>query len=104
MFQKKEYIYSESLGVCRIDNITKLSLKNQEHRLYYVLRSNSIKTKTSYIPVEGHKVKLRKLISREQALNECNNGLKNIKNELELEEIAFVLDKNIEELKTIWTK
>lgn len=99
MFQKKEYIFSESLGVCRIDDIAKLSSKSEEQRLYYVLKPEFDKTKTSYIPVEGHKVMLRKLISKEQAIELFEHGLPDIEQESELEEIAYVLDKSIEEVR-----
>lgn len=58
MFEKKEYIYSETLGVCRVDDVTKLSLNRGLPMTYYVLRSVSNKDKVSYIPVEHHQVQL----------------------------------------------
>ena len=75
MFQKKEYIFSESLGVCRVDDIAKLSSKSEEQRLYYVLKPEFDRSKTSYIPVEGHKVLLRELISKERAAELFEQGL-----------------------------
>lgn len=101
MFQKKEYIYSESLGVCRVNDIAKLSAKSEEQLLYYVLRPELNQSKISYIPVEGHKVQLRPLISAEQAEEIFEHGLKDMKNELELSEIAYVLGKSIEEIKQV---
>lgn len=99
MFQKKEYIFSESLGVCRVDDIAKLSSKNEEQRLYYVLKPEFDRTKTSYIPVEGHKVLLRELISKERAEELLKQGLPDIEQDAELGEIAYVLGRSLEELK-----
>lgn len=68
MFQKKEYIFSDSIGACIVEDIVKLSAqKNATPILYYVLRSVNDKKKTSYIPVENHKSLLRPLISLEEA-------------------------------------
>lgn len=58
MFEKKDYIYSETLGVCRVDDVTKLSLNRGLPMTYYVLRSVSDRDKVSYIPVEHHQVQL----------------------------------------------
>ncbi len=104
MFQKKEYIYSESLGVCRVEDITRLSSKSEEQLLYYVLRAEFDKSKTSYIPVEGHKVVLRALISKEQAMDRFEHELQDIDHEPELEEIAYVLGKSLEEVKQVKAK
>ncbi len=101
MFQKKEYIFSESLGVCRVDDIAKLSSKNEEQRLYYVLKPEFDRTKTSYIPVEGHKVLLRELISKERAEELLKQGLPDIEQDAELGEIAYVLGRSLEELKEL---
>lgn len=68
MFQKKEYIYSEAMGVCRVEDVTSLSVKQGTPVLYYVLRSAYQKDKVAYIPVEHHAVTLRQLISKEEAL------------------------------------
>ncbi len=67
MFEKKEVIFSESLGVCQVAELTKLSAKNGEQVLYYGLKSIEDKKKVSYIPVENHQVQLRSLISVEEA-------------------------------------
>lgn len=90
MFEKKEIIYSESLGVCQVAELTKLSAKNGEQVLYYGLRSVSDKKKVSYIPVEHHKVMLRPLISREEALELKDNPPDNM-DELRREEVEYVL-------------
>lgn len=68
MFQKKEFIFSDSIGVCVVEDIVKLSAqKNAAPILYYVLRSVIDTKKTSYIPVENHRSLLRPLISMEEA-------------------------------------
>lgn len=67
MFQKKQYIYSETLGVCQVENITQLSAGRGEPLSYYVLRPVFDKTEVSYIPVEHHQVVLRELFTEEEA-------------------------------------
>lgn len=68
MFQKKEKIYSETMGVCVVDDIVKLSDNRKDTYEYYLLRSVYDKTKKAYIPVENHNVLLRNLITKEEAL------------------------------------
>lgn len=69
MFQKKQIIFSESLGVCQVDNIVQLSAsKDAPQVAYYVLRPLVGKEKVSYIPVENHQVTLRELFTKEEAL------------------------------------
>lgn len=67
MFQKKQYIYSETLGVCQVENITQLSAGKGPQVAYYVLRPVFDKTEVSYIPVENHQVVLRELFTEEEA-------------------------------------
>ena len=38
MFEKKTYIYSESMGVCYIEDVTKLITARKTEVMYYVLR------------------------------------------------------------------
>lgn len=91
MYQKKDYIFSETFGVCRIEDVTKLNRKNEEQRMYYVLKS--IETgKTSYIPVEGHKVLLRPLVTKAEAM-EKRDTIDKEKQLLEWKEIEYVLSK-----------
>jgi len=68
LFQKKEKIYSETMGVCVVDDIVKLSDNRKDTYEYYLLRSVYDKTKKAYIPVENHNVLLRNLITKEEAL------------------------------------
>ena len=67
MFEKKTYIYDEEMGVCFIEDITRLATKNKQELGYYVLRSVYRKDKVAYIPVENHEVQLRELITKEEA-------------------------------------
>ena len=69
--------------------------------MYYVLKPEFDRTKTSYIPVEGHKVLLRELISKERAEELLKQGLPDIEQDAELGEIAYVLGRSLEELKEL---
>ena len=66
MFQKKQKIYSETQGVCIVENIVQLPAGKGETLPYYVLKSISDE-KTSYIPVNNHQVSLRELFTEEEA-------------------------------------
>lgn len=68
MFQKKDMIFSETLGVCSVDDIVKLADNKKDTYYYYLLRSVYDKSKKAYIPVENHSVQLRELITKEEAL------------------------------------
>lgn len=68
MFQKKQYIYSETQGACVVDNIVQLPAGKGATVPYYILKSVFDSGKVSYIPVENHKVVLRELFSKEEAL------------------------------------
>lgn len=92
MFEKKDILYSESLGVCQVAELTKLAAKNGEQILYYGLRSVADKKKVSYIPVEHHKVLLRPLITKEEALELKDNPPENM-SELQREEVEYVLSR-----------
>ena len=96
MFEKKQIIYSESQGVCRVDNIVSLSaVKGEPGVPYYVLKSVFDDSKVSYIPVENHQVVLRELFTKEEAL-----ALKDSKEAKEIEvlwqAITYVLEQQSE--------
>lgn len=93
MFNKKDVIYSETIGVCRVEDITKLQQKSGKAYMYYHLRALNNKSKSAYIPVENHEVNLRKLITKEEAQNRQN--LEELK-ETERQEIEYVLKINKE--------
>ena len=67
IFQKKDIIFSEAIGVCRIEEITNLTRQNGKSITYYGLRSVKDRNKTAYVPVENHSVVLRNLIDVETA-------------------------------------
>ena len=66
MFQKKQKIYSETQGVCIVENIVQLPAGKGATLSYYVLKS-VLDEKTSYIPVKNHQVNLRELFTEEEA-------------------------------------
>ena len=68
LFQKKDMIFSETLGVCSVDDIVKLADNKKDTYYYYLLRSVYDKSKKAYIPMENHSVQLRELITKEEAL------------------------------------
>lgn len=67
MFQKKQKIYSETQGVCIVENIVQLPAGKNTKVPYYVLKPVLNTEKVSYIPVENHQVALRELFTREEA-------------------------------------
>ena len=66
MFQKKQKIYSETQGVCIVENIVQLPAGKGQMLPYYVLKS-IMDEKVSYIPVNNHQVILRELFTEEEA-------------------------------------
>ena len=66
MFQKKQKIYSETQGVCIVENIVQLPAGRGQTLPYYVLKS-IMDEKVSYIPVNNHRVNLRELFTEEEA-------------------------------------
>ena len=55
VYAKKDIIYSSTMGLCIVSDITKLSAdKNLTPVPYYVLKSYYDKTHVAYIPVEKH--------------------------------------------------
>ena len=92
LFQKKEVIFSDTIGVCRVDDIVKLSDNKKDTYHYYLLRSVFDKAKKAYIPVENHTVHLRALISSEEALKYQKEDNFNEKSDQLKNEIKYVLD------------
>ncbi|MCI6790880.1 MAG: CarD-like/TRCF domain protein [Lachnobacterium sp.] len=96
MFEKKQIIYSETMGVCQVDNIVSLSATRGEAGVpYYVLRSLTDKSKVSYIPVDHHQVALREIFTRQEA-QEMLGTEELKKNPLLKEAVEYVL-RNEEE-------
>ncbi|MDD6072544.1 MAG: CarD family transcriptional regulator [Clostridiales bacterium] len=90
MFEKKDIIFSETLGVCQVAELPKLSSKAGEQIPYYGLKSIYDKSKVSYIPVEHHQVQLRELISYEEAKKLLDNPPENL-DKLLLQEAEYVV-------------
>ena len=95
MFQKRDIIYSETLGVCTVDDIVKLSDSRKDTYSYYLLRSLFDKTKKAYIPVENHSVKLRELISLEEAQVLKDSDDFDQYSQIAKDEVTYVLDKKV---------
>ena len=101
MFQKKEIIFSETIGVCVVDDIVKLADNKKDTYNYYLLRSVHDQTKKAYIPVENHTVQLRNLITLKEALelrdDECFDG----QSEQVKGEVRYVIEKNTSAMKSV---
>lgn len=97
VFEKKQYIYSETMGVCQVTDIVKLAANNRmgEPVPYYLLKSVSDKSKVAYIPVEKHQVTLRPLISREAAEAVTEDELAKM-SDLKKAEVRFVLGQTMD--------
>ena len=68
MFQKDDYVFYESGGICKIFDIQFAPLDSMPaDRQYYVLQSVHDHNGVSYVPVDSDKVFLRKLLNREEA-------------------------------------
>lgn len=101
MFQKKEVIYSETIGVCIVDDIVKLSDNRKDTYNYYLLRSVYDKTRKSYIPVENHTVQLRSLITLKDALELQDDDSFNAQSEQVKGEVRYVIEKNTSDIKRV---
>lgn len=68
MFQKDDYVFYESGGICKIFDIQFAPLDSMPaDRQYYILQSVHDRNGVSYVPVDSDKVFLRKLLNREEA-------------------------------------
>lgn len=90
MYDKNDVIYSEGIGVCKVSDIVNLTVNKRPPIQYYLLSSVFDKKKTSYIPVSGHQVMLRRLITLEEA--NIKATMENI-TENEKNEIKYVLGR-----------
>ena len=67
ILKKNEIAFSDTLGVCQVTEVSNLTTKKGDSILYYRLQSVFNKDKFAYIPVQGHQMKLRDIISVEEA-------------------------------------
>ncbi len=92
MFQKKDFIYSETLGVCQVENITTLTVSKTEQASYYVLRPVFAKEEVCYIPVKDHQMVLREMFTFEEAEAMEQDPNLDLEKDLKLKDaIEFVL-------------
>ena len=68
MFKINDYLVYGSNGVCKVDNIEKMSLKNQELE-YYILSPVYNSKMTIKIPVNNKNLSIRELMSKDEVMN-----------------------------------
>jgi len=68
MFERDDYVFHESGGVCRIDDICYAPLENMPaDRQYYIIKPLHDPNSVIYMPVDSTGVFLRRLLNREEA-------------------------------------
>lgn len=91
MFEKGEYIVYGTTGVCEVTDIRKMNMRGiPKDKLFYVLTPCSQKGSTVFTPVDSTKTVMRRILSREQALELIDSMP-------EVEELYFSNDKIREE-------
>ena len=91
MFKKGEYVVYGSVGLCHIEDITHMSMTGTDkNKLYYVLKPFRVKDRKIYTPIDNEKVRIRKVISSEEAIEMIDEALDinvvSIKDEKRIEE------------------
>ncbi|WP_443598702.1 CarD-like/TRCF domain protein [Agathobacter sp.] len=92
MFQKKQIIYSETLGACVVDNIVSLAASKREKPVPYYVLKPVFEDKVSYIPVAHHQVVLREMFTIKEAL-EIKETKQYEKDKHLKQAVDYVLDK-----------
>ena len=91
ILKKNEIVFSDSLGVCQVTEVSNLTTKKGDSLLYYRLQSVFNKDKFSYIPAHGHQMKLRDIISVDDAEKmKSSEGLLKL-SVIEQQEIEYIL-------------
>lgn len=91
ILKKNEIVFSDSLGVCQAAEVSNLTTKKGDSLLYYRLQSIFNKDKFSYIPAHGHQMKLRDIISVDNAVKmKASEGLLKL-SVIEQQEIEYIL-------------
>ncbi|MDO4555355.1 MAG: CarD family transcriptional regulator [Lachnospiraceae bacterium] len=67
MFQKDEIVVYGIVGVCKVTDISELDFM-ADKKMYYTLQPLYDDNRMIYTPVEGHKHKMRPIISKEEAM------------------------------------
>ena len=69
MFERGEYVFHESSGVCRIEDIRIAPLDGMPaDRTYYIMRPIHDPNSVIYIPIDSDRIFLRRLLNREEAI------------------------------------
>ena len=94
ILKKNEIVFSDTLGVCQVTEVSNLSTKKGDSILYYRLQSVFNKDKFSYIPAHGHQMKLRDIISVDDAQDiKAKEDIAKLPL-LEKQEIEYVLNES----------
>ena len=68
MFQKDDYVFYESEGICLVTDILRSPLDGMpQDRDYYLLRSIYSKNSVLYVPVDNDKIYMRAILKKEEA-------------------------------------
>lgn len=68
MFERDEYVFYESGGICKISDIQVAPLENMPaDRVYYVIQPLNEPNSLAYIPVDSDRVFLRRILNRAEA-------------------------------------
>ena len=90
MFQKDDYVFYESGGICKISDVQYAPLENMpSDRQYYILQSVHDRNGLIYVPVDSDKVFLRKLLNRDEAQRLVD----------EIEQVAVIEETNAKLLR-----
>ena len=69
MFERGDYIVYGSTGICVVEDITTMDMPGiPKERLYYVMSPYQQSGSRIFTPVDNSKMKLRRILSREEAL------------------------------------
>lgn len=91
ILKKNEIVFSDSLGVCQVTEVSNLTTTKGDSLLYYRLQSVFNKDKFSYIPAHGHQMTLRDIISVDDAEKmKSSEGLLKL-SVIEQQEIEYIL-------------
>ena len=94
ILKKNEIVFSDTLGVCQVTEVSNLTTKKGDNILYYRLQSIYNKDKFSYIPAHGHQMKLRDIISVDDAQEiKAKEDFEKL-SLLEKQEIEYVLNES----------
>ncbi len=95
MFKCSDFVVHPGMGVCKIEEIKKQAIIKNQEREFYVLRPVYENEKTLiYVPVDSEKIKLRKLLTK--------NDIKNIISALPNNKSAWI--ENEQQRKEAFTR